>query len=69
MTERIGEFLVRTGGMHEYQVKDVLTVQRNGDRRLFGEIAVNLGYINNGVLRKYEEARKVWEKLKADIPE
>ncbi len=62
MAETISEFLVRTGGMHEFQVKDVLAIQRNGDRRLFGEIAVNLRYINNEVLRKYVEAKKAWVK-------
>jgi hypothetical protein len=57
MTETIGEFLVRTGVMHEYQVKDVLTVQRNGDRRIFGEIAIAFGYITDVVLHKYVEAK------------
>lgn len=57
MTETIGEFLVRTGVMHEYQVKDVLTVQRTGDRRLFGEIAIEFGYINDVVLHRYVEAK------------
>ena len=69
MTETIGAFLVRTGVLHEYQVKDVLTVQRNGGRRLFGEIAIEFGYINDEVLKKYVEAKKVWENMKADVPE
>ena len=56
MAETIGEFLVRTGVMHEYQVKDVIVVQKNGDRRLFGEIAIEFGYINDVVLHRYVEA-------------
>ena len=60
MKERIGEFLVRIGVMYEYQVKDVLNVQAQGDRRLFGEIALNLGYIKNEMLTKCVELRRSW---------
>lgn len=62
MTEKIGEFLVRIGVMESYQVQEVLRVQRAGDNRLFGEIAIEFGYINDEMLRKYVEAKTVWEK-------
>jgi len=60
MSERIGEFLVRIGVMKSYQVDDVLRAQKAGDNRLFGEIAIEFGYINDEVLKKYVEAKEVW---------
>jgi hypothetical protein len=53
MEERIGEALVRIGAMKTYQVEDVLRLQAGGDRRLFGEIAIELGYIDDSAIRKY----------------
>ena len=43
--ERIGEGLTRKGVLQTAQVDEILTIQRNGDNRLFGEIALDLGYI------------------------
>jgi len=62
MSERIGEFLVRIGATKPFQVEDVLLAQLTGDNRLFGEIAIEFGYINDEVLKKYIEAKAVWEK-------
>jgi len=62
MTEKIGEFLIRIGVMKEYQVDDVLRAQKAGDNRLFGEIAIEFGYINDEMLKKYVEAIAIWEK-------
>ena len=59
---KIGEFLVRIGVMTEEQVQGVLQAQKAGDTRLFGEIAIEFGYINDEVLKKYIEAKAVWEK-------
>jgi len=53
MAEKIGEALVRIGAMKSYQVEDVLRLQKGGDRRLFGEIAIELGYIDDQAIRKY----------------
>jgi hypothetical protein len=61
MSERIGEFLVRIGVMTEEQVQEVLQAQKAGDMRLFGEIAIEFGYINDEILKKYVEAKAVWE--------
>jgi len=61
MAEKIGEFLIRIGIMKEYQVDDVLRAQKAGDNRLFGEIAIEFGYINDEVLKKYVEAKAVWK--------
>jgi len=57
MNDRIGEFLVKIGAMQSWQVEDVLRVQAAGDSRLFGEIAIEVRYINDEALRKYIEYR------------
>jgi hypothetical protein len=61
MSERIGEFLVRIGVMNEEQVQEVLQAQKAGDTRLFGEIAIEFGFVNDEILKKYVEAKAVWE--------
>ncbi len=60
MSEKIGEFLVRIGVMIEEQIKEVLQAQKTGDQRLFGEIAIDFGYINDEVLRKYVVEKRAW---------
>jgi len=62
MSERIGETLVRIGAVKPYQVDDILRAQKEGDSRLFGEIAIEFGYINDEVLKKYIEAKEAWGK-------
>jgi hypothetical protein len=57
MVERIGEALVRIGAMKSYQVEDILRLQGSGDRRLFGEIAIEMGYIDDAAVKKYLEAK------------
>jgi len=58
MEERIGEGLMRIGAMKSYQVEDVLRIQKNGDKRLFGEIAIELGYIDDSAIRSYLESKR-----------
>ena len=54
MPERIGDFLLRIGAMNEDQVEEVLRIQREDEEpRMFGEIAVELGYIDDSALKKY----------------
>ena len=53
MDERIGQSLLRAGIMTATQVEEVLTRQRAGDDRLFGEIAIAMGYINEDALQSY----------------
>jgi hypothetical protein len=62
MAEKIGEFLLRIGVMNQQQVDEILDAQKSGDTRLFGEIAIDFGYINDEVLKKYIEAKAAWEK-------
>ncbi len=51
--EKIGEGLVRVGEMTHDQVETVLTKQRRDDNRLFGEIAIDLGYVKVNSLIDY----------------
>jgi hypothetical protein len=60
VSERIGETLIRIGAIKPHQVDDILRVQKTGDERLFGEIAIEFGYIDDEVLKKYVEAKAVW---------
>ena len=62
MTEKIGEFLQRIGIINQQQVQEILDAQKAGDSRMFGEIAIDFGYINDEVLKKYIEAKSAWEK-------
>jgi hypothetical protein len=58
MSEKIGDFLVRIGAMTAAQVDEVLKLQEESDEpRLFGEIAIERGYIDDGALRRYVEER------------
>jgi hypothetical protein len=51
--EKIGEGLVRIGAMTKTQVEDVLKRQKAGDKRLFGEIAVDLGFVDVEAIINY----------------
>ena len=55
LTEKIGEGLVRMGEMTMEQVDRVLSLQAKGSPKLFGEIAVDLGYIDLMSVIRYME--------------
>jgi len=57
MSEKIGDNLVKIGAMIQEQVDDVLQRQNNGDSRLFGEIAIELEYIDDNVIAEYLERK------------
>ncbi len=61
-TEKIGEFLVKIGAMKQWQVEDILIVQKSGDARMFGELAIAFGYIDDAALKKYVESSQHSEK-------
>jgi len=48
--EKIGEYLLRIEEIHPRQVENILLRQQCGDRRRFGEIAVDLRYIDRTTL-------------------
>jgi hypothetical protein len=43
--EKIGDFLIRIGSMKPEQCDDVINLQNKGVKRMFGEIAAELGYV------------------------
>jgi hypothetical protein len=53
MADRIGEFLVRIGALTSNQVEQVLKVQREGDRRPFGEIALALRLVGDDSIKRF----------------
>lgn len=57
-SERIGEFLVKIGALTAAQRDEVLTKQTESPNRLFGEIAIELGYINDSAVDQYLEQKR-----------
>jgi hypothetical protein len=53
MANRIGEFLVKIRAMSQEQVDHVLKLQREGDTRIFGEIALELRFLNDDAIKRY----------------
>ena len=53
MSEKIGEFLVRIGVMTMEKVQEVLQTQKAGDTRRFGDIALELGFVQNDAIKRY----------------
>jgi hypothetical protein len=58
MEEKIGEGLVRIGAMTTEQVEAILEIQKGGDARLFGEIAIEKGFINDKAIKAYLDSKK-----------
>jgi len=56
--EKIGEGLVRIGALTSEQCDQVISMQKAGDKRLFGEIAIDIGFIQFDVLIKYLSSQK-----------
>jgi hypothetical protein len=53
MADRIGDFLVTIGAVTREQVDHVLRLQAQGDSRIFGEIALELRYLNDDAIKRY----------------
>ena len=51
--EPIGEGLVRIGALTNQQKEEVLELQKNGDKRLFGQIAIASNYVNVETVNSY----------------
>ena len=56
--ERIGDFLVKIGAMSDAQRNEVLLRQEQAPDRLFGELAIELGYIDDTAVDRYLTQRK-----------
>lgn len=57
MEELIGDGLVRIGAMTAEQVRRVLGLQKAGDTRRFGEIAIELGFVDDAAILRYLESK------------
>jgi hypothetical protein len=55
MAMRMGDYLVSVGVLTEKQVADIIRMQKEGDARKFGDIAVSLGYMDDGSIKKFNE--------------
>ena len=51
--ERIGDGLLRFGKLRREQIEQIVNAQDTGDARLFGELAVGLGFVTVGDLLYY----------------
>ncbi len=58
MAERMGDGLVRMGAMQPAQLEKVLAVQKSGDKRRFGEIALALGFVTEAAVKAWEQSQK-----------
>ncbi len=60
MEERIGDFLLRIGAMSKAQVDAVVKAQENDEElRMFGEIAIEMGFIDDSAITAYLDRRAV----------
>jgi hypothetical protein len=55
MAMRIGELLLSKGVLVEGQVEEIVQMQKKGDKRKFGEIAVSRGFMADSALNRYLE--------------
>lgn len=59
MAERVGDFLVRIGAITAEQMAEVLKIQAAEEEpRLFGQIAIELGYIDDAAIQRYLTEKK-----------
>jgi len=67
MADRIGEFLVKIGAMTREQVDHVLQLQAKGDKRIFGEIALELRYLNDDAIKRYVDHLEHYHKAPGEM--
>ena len=57
-TVRLGEFLVSIGAMTEDQVREVLEAQVESPEKLFGQIAIEMGFINDNAVDAFLQHKR-----------
>lgn len=57
MEEKIGEFLIRTGRLSEFQAGFILKKQLEMPEKLYGEIGIEMGLIKAEDIKAFLEAR------------
>jgi hypothetical protein len=67
MPDRIGEFLIKIGVMTQQQVDHVLQLQARGDKRIFGEIALELSYLNDDAIKRYVDHLETFHKAPGEL--
>jgi len=67
MAEKIGEFLVKIGAMTAEQVDQVVQLQAKGDARIFGEIALDLHYLDDDAIKRYIDHLDTYKKEPGDL--
>jgi hypothetical protein len=67
MPDKIGEFLVKIGAMTQEQVDHVLQLQAKGDKRIFGEIALDLRYLNDDAIKRYVDHMEKYKKGPGEV--
>jgi len=67
MAEKIGEFLVKIGAMTAEQVDQVVQLQAKGDARIFGEIALDLHYLDDDAVKRYIDHLDTYKKEPGDL--
>jgi len=55
MAMKMGDYLVSVGVLTENQVADVIRIQKEGDTRKFGDIAVSQGFMEEGSIKRFNE--------------
>ena len=65
--EKIGEGLVRIGALNSGQREEILRLQQQGDKRLFGQIAVARHFVTPEAvtnylkdIRRIKSSRRYW---------
>ena len=56
--QRIGEYLLTIGAMTKQQVNEVLETQKKEPNKLFGEIALELGFISDEAIDSYFKSQE-----------
>ncbi len=55
--ETMGEFMARRGFLTYEQVHEIIKLQQHSPNKLFGQIAVELGYIDDTLISVYFRER------------
>ena len=52
---KMGDYLVYIGVLTEAQISQVIQMQKDGDTRKFGELAVAKGFMEESAIRKFND--------------
>jgi len=55
MAVRMGDYLVSIGVLTEAQVNQVMQMQKRGDTRKFGELAISQGFMDESSIKKFND--------------